>query len=62
MLDEPVNALREPASEDGRLAENVAHFVRALRRAGLPVGPGHVLRAVDALRTIDISNLSLIHI
>ena len=54
MLDEPANVLREPASEDGRLAENVAHFVRALRRAGLPVGPGHVLRAVGALRTIDI--------
>ncbi len=54
MLDEPANVLREPASEDGRLAENVAHFVRALRRAGLPVGPGHVLRAVEALRTIDI--------
>ena len=54
MLDEPANVLREPASEDGRLAENVAYFVRALRRAGLPVGPGHVLRAVEALRTIDI--------
>lgn len=48
------NTLREPASADGRLAENVAHFVRALRRAGLPLGPGHVLRATEALRAVDI--------
>ena len=54
MLDDPKPALREPASEDGRLAENVAHFVRALRRAGLPLGPGHVLRAVEALQAVDI--------
>ena len=29
--------------EDGRLAENIVHFARALRAAGLPVGPGAVL-------------------
>jgi uncharacterized protein with von Willebrand factor type A (vWA) domain len=33
----------------GRLAENVMHFARALRVAGLPIGPGRVLDAVDAL-------------
>ena len=36
---------------NGRFARNVMHFARALRTAGLPVGPGHVisaLRAVDA--------------
>lgn len=58
MLDDPAPTLREPASEDGRLAENVAHFIRALRRAGLPLGPGHVLRAVEALRTVDIMDRS----
>ncbi|MEL6768698.1 MAG: VWA domain-containing protein [Pseudomonadota bacterium] len=33
----------------GRLAENVMHFARALRAAGLPVGPGRVVDAVAAL-------------
>ncbi|MEL6578076.1 MAG: VWA domain-containing protein, partial [Pseudomonadota bacterium] len=33
----------------GRLAENVMHFARALRAAGLPVGPGRVADAVTAL-------------
>lgn len=33
----------------GRLAENVTYFARALRAAGLPVGPGHVVDAVAAL-------------
>ncbi|MEO1274893.1 MAG: VWA domain-containing protein [Pseudomonadota bacterium] len=34
----------------GRLAENVMHFARALRAAGLPVGPGRVADAVTALK------------
>ena len=33
----------------GRLAENIAYFARALRAAGLPVGPGAVLDAVAAV-------------
>lgn len=33
----------------GRLPENVAHFARALRAAGLRVGPGQVVEAVEAL-------------
>ena len=38
----------------GRLAENIAFFGRALRAAGLPVGPGHVLDAVAALETAGL--------
>ena len=38
-----------PAPDEGRLAENIAHFARALRRAGLPVGPG---RVADAIRAV----------
>ncbi|MEM6679286.1 MAG: VWA domain-containing protein [Pseudomonadota bacterium] len=34
----------------GRLAENVMHFARALRAAGLPVGPGRVGDAIAALQ------------
>lgn len=33
----------------GKLSENVAYFARALRGAGLPVGPGAVAEAVEAL-------------
>jgi len=32
----------------GKLAANIMHFARVLREAGLPVGPGHVLDALDA--------------
>lgn len=35
--------------EDGKLAQNIAHFARALRKAGLPIGPGRILDAVNAV-------------
>ncbi len=35
--------------EHGRLAANILHFARALRAAGLPVGPGRVVDAVNAV-------------
>ena len=35
--------------QNPRLAENITHFARALRRAGLPVGPGRVIDAVRAI-------------
>ncbi len=35
--------------EHGRLAANILHFARALRAAGLPVGPGRVIEAVNAV-------------
>jgi uncharacterized protein with von Willebrand factor type A (vWA) domain len=38
-----------PAGGPGKLAENVMHFARVLRSAGLPVGPGKVLDALAAL-------------
>jgi uncharacterized protein with von Willebrand factor type A (vWA) domain len=41
-----------------RLAQNVIHFARALRQAGLPVGQGHVLQALQALRVIDLGQRS----
>src|SRR5579863_5833085 len=33
----------------GALAENILHFARTLRDAGLPVGPGSVLDALAAV-------------
>jgi uncharacterized protein with von Willebrand factor type A (vWA) domain len=38
----------------GRLAENVLYFARALRAAGIPVGPGAVLDALEALRVAGL--------
>ncbi len=35
----------------GKLAENIVHFGRILRNAGLPVGPGQVLDALGAAQT-----------
>ncbi|QTL01786.1 VWA domain-containing protein [Aquabacter sp. L1I39] len=41
---------------DGRLAENVLHFGRALRAAGLPVGPGSILDATQALAVAGVGS------
>ncbi|SDF77380.1 hypothetical protein SAMN05216241_102304 [Limimonas halophila] len=48
------NRTPEPAGSDGRLVENLMLFARTLRAAGLPVGPGRVLQAVDAMRAVGI--------
>ena len=47
----PVSA----GSAPGRLAENVMHFARVLRGAGIPVGPDRVL---DALNALSITGLA----
>lgn len=41
---------------NGRLAENILYFARALRAAGLPVGPGAVLDALEALRVAHVGD------
>ena len=41
---------------DGRLAENVVHFVRALRACGLPVGPAKVVDALGAVDAVGVCN------
>lgn len=38
----------------GRLAENILYFARALRAAGIPVGPGAVLDALAAVDTAGV--------
>jgi uncharacterized protein len=40
----------------GRLAENILYFARALRAAGLPVGPGAVLDCLEAVNVARIGN------
>jgi uncharacterized protein with von Willebrand factor type A (vWA) domain len=39
----------------GRLAENIVHFGRVLRAAGLPVGPGRVIEAIRAIEAVGIA-------
>ncbi len=41
--------------EEGALARNIIFFARALRDAGLPVGPG---AAIDAVRAIEVAGVS----
>ncbi len=38
----------------GRIAGNLMHFARLLRRAGLPVGPGRMLEAVAAVEAVGL--------
>jgi uncharacterized protein with von Willebrand factor type A (vWA) domain len=42
------------AENDGRLAENILYFARALRAAGIPVGPGAVLDALEAVKAAGV--------
>jgi uncharacterized protein with von Willebrand factor type A (vWA) domain len=46
----------EPADESGKLVDNIMHFARALRAAGLPIGPGRVLDAVRAVQAVGITS------
>ena len=40
----------------GYLAENVLHFVRVLRSAGIPVGPAKTLDALAAVEAVGLAN------
>ena len=44
------------AASEGRLAENIVYFARALRAAGIPVGPGGVLDALEALAVARVGS------
>ncbi len=53
-------SFRAPAS-DGRLAENVMHFARVLRAAGVPVGTDRVIVALHALRVAGLESRNDLH-
>jgi uncharacterized protein with von Willebrand factor type A (vWA) domain len=44
-----------------RIADNVVHFARVLRAAGLAAGPDRVLRAIEALEVVGISRREDVH-
>ncbi len=41
---------------EGRLAQNLTYFARALREAGMPIGPGLVIEAITALEAVGLGN------
>jgi uncharacterized protein with von Willebrand factor type A (vWA) domain len=52
-MNEAPDAVAEP---QGRLPENIMHFGRVLRAAGLPVGPGAVLDAIHAVEAVGLGS------
>ncbi len=50
----PPNRASDDESVGGRLAENILYFARALRAAGIPVGPGAVLDALAAVQAAGV--------
>jgi len=42
--------------EGSKLLVNIMHFGRVLRSAGLPIGPGKILDAVNAVQTVGVTN------
>ncbi|MEN3791528.1 VWA domain-containing protein [Fulvimarina sp. MAC3] len=50
--DEPEHHTRDliEADPDGRLADNITYFARALRRSGLKLGPSATLDAIEAVK------------
>lgn len=51
----PAAARRAALPDEGKLAANIVHFARALRKAGLPVGAGRVL---DAVRAVEVAGFA----
>ncbi|MCY4319496.1 MAG: VWA domain-containing protein [Alphaproteobacteria bacterium] len=41
---------------EGRLSENILHFGRVLRTAGLPIGSDQVLKAIEAAAAVDVAD------
>jgi uncharacterized protein with von Willebrand factor type A (vWA) domain len=44
----------QTSAPPGRLGENVMHFARVLRAAGMPIGPGQVLDALTAAAAVGL--------
>jgi hypothetical protein len=53
-MDALPEAAPAPDPREGKLATNIVHFARTLRTAGLRVGPGQVLRAIEAVEAAGL--------
>jgi hypothetical protein len=49
-----VKPLAARPADGPRLAENILHFARVLRAAGLPVGPAKVIVALEAVQAVGV--------
>ncbi|MGB6117206.1 MAG: VWA domain-containing protein, partial [Mesorhizobium sp.] len=49
-------APKKAASADGRIADNIIYFARALRKAGMRVGPASVVDAIEAVKVAGIGS------
>jgi uncharacterized protein with von Willebrand factor type A (vWA) domain len=47
--------LAAPTPSNGYFAENVVHFVRLLRAAGITVGPERTIAALEAVQTVGVA-------
>ena len=56
-----MTAPSKPESAGGVLADNIVYFARALRSAGIPVGPGAVLDALAAVEAAGIGSREDFH-
>ncbi|MEO9339047.1 VWA domain-containing protein [Mesorhizobium sp. SB112] len=55
-MDFSTSDTRLAASPDGRLADNIVYFARALRKAGIRVGPASVKEAIEAVLSAGIGS------
>ena len=55
----PTSPLQEPRA--GQLADNVLHFARVLRKAGVPLGTDRPLLALEALEVAGIGSRADLH-
>ena len=55
----PTSPLQEPRA--GQLADNVLHFARVLRKAGVPLGTDRPLLALQALEVAGIGSRADLH-
>ncbi|MFZ1774801.1 MAG: VWA domain-containing protein, partial [Rhizobiaceae bacterium] len=52
----PSRTLPNAARPDGRIADNIVYFARALRKAGLRLGPASVRDAIEAVLAAGIGS------
>src|SRR6478736_7684701 len=46
---------------DGRFADNIVFFARALRKAGLKIGPAAIVDAIEAVEVIGVGSREEFH-
>src|ERR1700716_533822 len=53
-MEKPIHPDAVSPGGEGRLGDNILYFARALRAAGIPVGPGAVLDALAAVQAAGV--------